>query len=162
MEKNTTDVLRQYIADTGVRSAQQVASDFGLIAQALPTETVTIGLSEAFRSDQTPAFEQLLVQSFEQGDARQRAAVLGRLLDAAGPQVLRGLQEKGVLPAQVDHQAADRLGPEVVQEIAGAVSRENPALIDDISDCYAADPALASTLGGGALNVALEKIAQRR
>lgn len=161
MEKDTNDVLRQYVADTGVRSAHKVATDFDQVAQALPAEALTTGLSEAFRSDQTPAFEQLLVQSFEQGDPQQRAAVLGRLLDAAGPEVLRGLQEQGLLPPRVDHESFRQLRPEEVEAIAGAASRDNPALIDDISNCYAADPALAKTLGGAALNVALEKIAHR-
>ncbi|GIZ50505.1 hypothetical protein [Noviherbaspirillum aridicola] len=161
MKKDTTGVLRQYVTDTGVRSARQVATDFDEVARALPPEAVTDGLSEAFRSDQTPAFEELLQHSFEQGDPRQRANMLGRLLDAAGPQVLHALRERGVLPPQVDRDAAHRLRPQAVHEIAGVASRENPALIDDISSCYATDPALARTLGGAALNVALQKIAQR-
>lgn len=165
MKQETTDVLRQYVADTGVRSARQVATDFDAVARELPPEAVTSGLSEAFRSGQTPSFGQLLLQSFEQGDTQQRKAVLGRLLAAAGPQVLRRLQEKGVLPevspGQTDQVAALLQNPEAVRIVADAASRENPALIDVISNCYAADPALARTLGGAALNVALQKIAQR-
>ena len=161
MKKDTNEVLQRYVGDTGVRCARRVATDFDLVARNLPPEAVTSGLSEAFRSGQTPAFEDLLLQSFERGDPQQRAAVLWRLLDAAGPRVRRALQERGVLPRQVDHEVARRMRPQVVQEIAGAASRENPSLIDDLSTCFASDPALAGTLGGAALNVALEKIAQR-
>ena len=53
MKKDTTDVLRRYVGDTGVRSARRVATDFDLVARNLPPEAVTSALSEAFRSGQT-------------------------------------------------------------------------------------------------------------
>jgi hypothetical protein len=172
MEKDTTAVLQKYVADTGVRSVQKVEIDFDRIAHALPAQDLTNGLSEAFRSEQTPAFEQLLGQSFEQGDAEQRAAVLNHLLDAAGPAAMQTLLEKGVLPEPIvpgsvralamTTEQAGRLRPETVQEIAYVAHCDDPAVIDRISNHYAGNPALAKTLGGAALNVALEKIAHQR
>jgi hypothetical protein len=170
LKKDVGSVLQQYATDTGVYSMRKVESDFVEISQQVSTEHVTNGLSEAFRSEQTPPFDQMVVQSFEQGDAQQRAGMLNQLLDAAGPSVVQPLMESGVLRDALDSNAtpepaispeqAEQLHPEVVQQIAYSVEQENPGIIDKMSNFYAEDPALVKTLGGGTLSVAMSKIAE--
>lgn len=169
-KKDVSSVLQQYATETGVYSMQKVEDDFVEVTQQVPAEHVSTGLSEAIRSEQTPPFGQMVGQSFEQGDARQRAGVLNRLLDAAGPAAAQPLVDRGVLrsvppgtpePA-VTPELADQLHPELVQQIAHTAEQENPDVIDRMSNLYAEDPTLGKTLGGGTLSVALTKIAENR
>jgi hypothetical protein len=172
MKKDVTSVLQQYAMETGVYSTQKVESDFVEVTQQVPAADVTNGLSEAMRSEQTPPFDQMLGQSFEQGDAQQRANMLNQLLDGAGPSVVKPLMESGVLreaftlndrqEASVTPELADQVHPEVIQAIAQQAEQDNPEVIDRMSNLYAEDPGLVKTLGGGTLSVALSKMAENR
>jgi hypothetical protein len=171
-EKDLSSVLQQYATETGVYSTQKVEQDFAQVKQQVPAEQVTNGLSEAIRSEQTPPFDQMVGQSFEQGDPRQRAGMLNHLLDGAGPAVVNTLLQNGVPPAAlqgidgqeaaVTPELAGQLDPIVVQQVALDAQRENPDVIDRMSNLYAEDPELVKTLGGGTLSVALGKIAESR
>ncbi|MEJ7711337.1 MAG: hypothetical protein WKF84_16110 [Pyrinomonadaceae bacterium] len=46
------------------------------------------GLAEAFRSDQTPPFGNMLGQLFGQSNGPQRASILNTLISLAGPALL--------------------------------------------------------------------------
>jgi hypothetical protein len=171
-EKDLSSVLQQYATETGVYSTQKVEQDFAQVTQQMPTEQVTSGLSEAIRSEQTPPFDQMVGQSFEQGDPRQRAGMLNHLLDGAGPAVVNTLVQNGVPPAAlqaidghepaVTPELAEQLHPGLVQRIALDAQRENPDVVDRMSNLYAEDPELVKTLGGETLSVALSKIAESR
>jgi hypothetical protein len=172
LEKDVSSVLQQYATDTGVHSMQKVEKDFAQVTQQLPAEHVTNGLSEAFRSEQTPPFGQTLGASFEQGDAQQRAGMLNSLLDGAGPAVVRSLMENGLLQgaspdgeaheAAVTPELAEQIHPELFQQIALEAEQTNPEVVERISHFYAGDPHLMTTLGGSTLSVALSKIAERQ
>jgi hypothetical protein len=172
LEKDVGSVLQQYVTETGVYSKEKVERDFVQVTQELPTEHVTNGLSEALRSEQTPPFDQVVGQSFEQGDAAQRAGMLNQLLDGAGPAVVRPLVESGVpedalkcsvkQDAAVTPEMADQLHPELVQLVAREAHQENPEVIDKLSNFYLEDPALVATLDGGTLSVVMSKIAENR
>lgn len=171
-KKDISFVLQQYAMETGVYSKQKVESDFVEVTQQVSAEHVTNGLSEAIRSEQTPPFDQTVGQSFEQGDAHQRAGMLNQLLDAAGPAAVKPLMESGVLldtlnaidgrDPGVTPEVAEQLHPELVQQIAQQAEQENPEVIDRMSNFYAEDPKLVKTLEGGTLSIALTKIAEAR
>lgn len=172
LEKDVSSVLQQYAAETGVYSTEKVERDFVRVTKELSAEHVTNGLSEALRSEQTPPFDQVVGQSFEQGDDEQRAGMLNQLLDGAGPSVVKPLVENGVPhdalkcsekqePA-VSPELAGQLHPELVQQVAREAHQENPEVIDKMSNFYAEDPALVTTLGGGTLSVVMSKIAENR
>lgn len=170
-ENDVSALLQQYAAETGVRSVQKVEQDFVEVAQQVPSETLTHGLSEAIHSDQTPPFEQMVGESFERGDSRQRAGMLKGLLDAAGPAAARPLIDHGVLPAAPDHvettelvdsELAGRLQSSLVEQVAYEAAQEDPSVIDRMSTLYAEDPELGKTLGGVTLSVALGKMAEKR
>jgi hypothetical protein len=171
-ENDVNALLQQYAAETGVRSVQKVEKDFAEIAQRVPSDHVSNGLSEAIRSEHTPPFEEMVGQSYEQGDPQTRAGMLNQLLEAGGAAAARPLVENGLLsdvPADdtgrgpvVDQDLAGRLQPELVQQIALEATREDPGVIDRMSILYAEDAALLKTLGGATLGVALNKIAENR
>jgi hypothetical protein len=171
-EKDVSSVLQQYAAETGVYSIKKVEEDFVQVTQQVPTEQVISGLSEAIRSEQTPPFDQMVGQSFEQGDPQQRAGMLNHLLDGASPTVVNTLVQNGVPQAAlqsiegqenaVTPELAEQLHPGLVQQVAFDAQQENPDVIDRISNLYAENPDLARTLDGGTLSVALTKIAESR
>jgi hypothetical protein len=171
-EKDVSSVLQQYATETGVYSIEKVEQDFVQVTQQVPTEQVTSGLSEAIRSEQTPPFDQMVGQSFEQGDAKQRAGMLNHLIDGASPSVVNTLVQNGVphaalraidgQPRTVTPELAEQLHPGLVQQVAFDAQQENPDVIDRISNLYAEDPSLVKTLDGGTLSVALSKIAESR
>jgi hypothetical protein len=172
LEKDVSSVLQQYAAETGVYSKEQVERDFVRVAQQLPAEHVTNGLSEALRSEQTPPFDQMVGQSFEQGDAVQRAGMLNQLLDGARPAVVKSLVESGVpedaftnnsqQEPVITPELADQLHPDLVQLAAREAHQENPEIIEKMSNLFAEDPALAKSLSGQTLGVAMSKIAENR
>jgi hypothetical protein len=171
-KKDISFVLQKYAMETGVYSKHKVESDFADVAQQVSAEDVTTGLSEAIRSEQTQPFDQMVGQSFEQGDAHQRAGMLNQLLDAAGPTVVKPLMESGVLQGTPDSadsrepgftpEMMEQMHPGLVQQIAQQAELENPGIIDRMSTFYAEDPHLVKTLEGGTLNIALIKIAEMR
>lgn len=169
-DNDVSAVLQQYAAETGVHSMQKVEQDFVAIAQQVPADEITGGLVQAIHSEQTPPFDELLRHSFERADAGQQSAMLKRLLEGAGPQVLRPLIDEGMVqqagsdvhtmaPAYVDDAIAGTLSPEMFQRIARDAAVQDPAIIDKMSEFYAVDPDAGRTLGGVALSVALGKMA---
>jgi len=152
-------------------SAEQ---DFDQAARRMPAEDVSHGLSEAFRSDQTPPFGQMIGHLFNQSDGEQRAGMLNQLLGGVGPSVLNsilggsalgGLMSRSEDAGQsmsITPQQAEQLTPEQVQEIAAHAESQNPGIIDKMSGFYAQHPTLVKSLGGMALSIALGKMAQRR
>jgi len=159
-------LLQQYAAETGVRSVQKVEQDFIDIAQQVPSEAVSHGLAEALHSEQTPPFEQVVVASFERGDARQRAGMLKPLLEAAGPAATSPLLGQHA-PAQddslpVESRLASFLHPDAVERLARHAAQADPAVVHRMSSLYAGDPELGKTLGGATLSVALGKLAEMR
>ena len=171
-KNDVSAVLQQYAAETGVHSVQKVERDFVTIAWHVPAEHVTTGLAEAMHSEQTPPFEDMVGDSFERGDEGLRAAMLKQLLDGASPAVVKPLIDDGLLPREangsehpavpVDGELARKLDTDVVRRIAREAAREDPAVIVRMSEFFAEDPSAGRTLGGVALSVALNKIAEVR
>ncbi len=90
-------ILGQYTGANSVQPTEQVEQDFDQVAQNAPHEELQQGLTEAFRSDQTPPFGQMVGQLFGQADNHQRTGMLNQLLGGAGPSVLGSLLGSGAL-----------------------------------------------------------------
>ncbi|MEO6409822.1 MAG: hypothetical protein ABIO45_13865 [Burkholderiaceae bacterium] len=80
------DILDQY----AVRPTSTEA-DFDHVAPQVSPEVLGDGIAEAFRSDQTPAFGNMVGQLFGGSDSSQRAGLLNQLIAAAGPAILAKL-----------------------------------------------------------------------
>ncbi len=82
-------ILDQY-SDASVQQSpsQQVEQDFDEVSRQADPDMLEHGFNQAFRSDQTPPFGNMMGQMFGQADSGQRAGMLNQLIGALGPAVL--------------------------------------------------------------------------
>jgi hypothetical protein len=64
--------------------------------------------------------------------------------------------------AQLTPDQAQKLSPEVVQQLATHAQNSNPSVVESVSNFYAQHTTLIKTLGGAALAVALARVAERQ
>ena len=57
-----------------------VEQDYSRVAPSAPQSHLASGLAEAFRSDETPPFGQMLGTLFSNSNGQQRAGILNQLL----------------------------------------------------------------------------------
>ena len=165
------NLLQQYAGASAQQPPESHADDFDRFARAAPAPAMAQGMADAFRSDQTPPFAQMVSQLFAQSDGGQRAGLLNTLAGAVGPQVLSRVLGGGGLSGlagmlggqgQVSPQAAQQLPPEVVAQLAAQAEQHDPGVIDQVSGYYAQHPDLFRSLGPGALTTALSGLAGRQ
>lgn len=165
-------VLQKYASMGTVQSVQQVEQDFDTISRKAPIEQVSMGLSEAMRSDQTQSFGQMVAQAFEQGEPEQRALMLNQLLQGVSADVLKLLRESSVdLSAhgvtgdgeklQLSPEQASQISPEHIEVFADCVEKVNPGIVDIMSFFYVKNPELAKPLGATVLGMAMDNVGQR-
>ncbi len=122
------------------------------------------GLSDAFRSNQTPPFSQMVSHLFNHSDGQQKAGLLNSLF-AVTPQSLatevlgmvQGTQS-GVGKPQVTPEQAQQVPPEAVQKLAEHAEQHDPSVVDKVSQFYSQHPNVVKTLGVGALTFITSKI----
>ena len=163
-------VLKQYTSGGAATArAPDVHAHFDQVVQAAPSNVIADGLAAAFRSDRTPAFGQMLSTLFTNSNAEQKAGMLNQLISSVNPAMLAQiLSEVGIAGAvggagaQLTSEQAQKLSPEVVQQLGAHAEKSNPSIIDSVSSFYAEHAGLVKTLGGAALTVALAKMAERQ
>jgi hypothetical protein len=111
-------LLQQY-ASAHPASPDQAENDFGQVAQNAPRAELAQGVTEAFRSDQTAPFPQMVGQLFGNGDSGQRAGMLNELLSGIGPGVLSSIAG-GALGSLFGGKDNDRAAARVTPEQAPA------------------------------------------
>jgi hypothetical protein len=166
-------ILEQYSGQTPNAGPQQVEQDFDHIARHAPPEDLSHGLTEAFRSDQTPPFGNMIGQLFGQADPGQRSGMLNQLLSGIGPSLLASLAGGGMgalggllnrgggQQPELTEDQLNQLSPQQVQELATRAEQENPGIVEKMSAFYAQNPTLVKALGGAALAIALGRMSQR-
>jgi hypothetical protein len=160
-------LLSQYAGNSTGQAPPTVHDDFQQVAQAAPPQALANSLSAAFRSDQTPPFEQMVGHLFGQSDPNQRAGLLNTMIGSLGPEAL----SPGALPGlagllgggqgQVTPQQASQIPPQAVQQIAAQAQQQNPGIIDSISGFYSQHPTLVKSLGAGALAMLLSHMGRQ-
>jgi hypothetical protein len=162
------DVLKQYSGGSA-QVPSNVDQHFEQVAQAAPQSSIADGLSAAFRSEQTPAFGQMLSGLFGQSGGEQKAGMLNQLLASVGPGALAQLAGGGALAGllsggakQITPEQAQQVSPELVQQLAAHAEKADPSIVDKASAFYAQHPTLVKSLGSAALSIALAKVAQRQ
>ena len=163
------DMLKQYVGGSGPTNEADVHQHFDQAAQSVPRSAMADALSYAFRSDQTPAFGQMIGNMFSQSNGEQKAGVLNQLLSAVGPGALASVAGGGMLSSllsggagQLTPEQAQSVSPETVQQLASHAERADPSIVDKASSFYSQHPTLVKTLGAGVLSIAMAKLAQRR
>lgn len=156
-------VLAQYVA--GTASPDDAAGHFQQVAQHSDAGTLSDGIAEAMRSDQTPPFAQMMTHLFTHGSTEQKAGMLNTLLSAASPELRAQLSS--LLPSlgsagTVSPSQAESVSPDVVGSVAQRVEQHNSGVIDQMSGFYAQHPTLVKSLGTAAMIIAMRRIAQRQ
>jgi len=165
-------ILQQYSGTQAAQAPDTVHDDFDQLSQQAPQSALADGLAAAFRSNQTPAFGQMVAQLFGNANGQQRAGILNTLISTLGPTIAAQLFSQGGLSGlagqlsggqqEVTPEQAAQVSPEAVQEIAEHAERKDPSVIDQVSNFYAEHPTLIKTIGAAALTIALAKIAERQ
>lgn len=163
-----TNVLKQYTGGSTPNVAN-AAEHFDQVAQTAPPNVMAEGLSALFRSDQTPAFGNLVSSLFTQSNGEQKAGMLNHLIESVGPGNLAQLAGGGALASllgggakELTPEQAQSISPELVQQIATHAEKADPSIVDKASAFYAQHATLVKTLGGAALTIALAKVAERQ
>jgi hypothetical protein len=171
---NLGNLANQFAA--GHASDADVHSTYDQVAQAAPKSSLADALTHAFQSDQTPPFEQMLTQMFNQSNPEQKAGILNQILSALGPNAasLLGSAGLGGLAAsltkggaatggvpQVTPQQAQQVPPQTVEVLAQKAAKKDPSIVDQASAFYAQHPTLVKAIGAGALALLLSHMSRR-
>jgi hypothetical protein len=163
-------VLQQAVS--GNAPAADVHAAYDKVAAAVPQSDLAEGISHAFKSDQTPPFEQMVSGLFSQSSGDQKASLLNQFLGAIGPgglaQALGGAGGlaglAGVLGGggSVTPQQAQEVPPEAVQVLAQRAAAKDPGIVDQAASFYAQHPTLVKAIGAGALALLMSRISGSR
>lgn len=112
----------------------------------------------------------MVSQLFSSSNGDQRANLLNTLMSSgAGAGILSQIaQTAGIsLPTggnapQITPEAAAKVTPEMVQQAAAHAEKNDPSIIDRVSQIYAQHPTLINTLGTAAMTLAMSHLANRR
>jgi hypothetical protein len=163
-----SNVLKQYTGGSTPNVAD-ATQHFDQVTQSTSPSTIAEGLSAMFRSDQTPAFGNMVSGLFSQSNGDQKAGMLNHLIASIGPGTVAQLAGGGMLASllgggatQVTPQQAQNISPELVQQLATHAEKADPSIVDKASAFYAEHTTLVKTLGGAALTIALAKVAERQ
>jgi hypothetical protein len=159
-------LLQQYQGASASAPPGNVEQDFRQVAPRVPPSAIAGGLSEAFRSSETPAFGQMVSQMFAQSNGEQRAGILNHLIGAAGPSVASSAVFAGLSSLlqgrpSVTPEQAGQVSPETVQNLAEHASARDPSIVDQASQFYAQHPTLVQGLGAGALALIMSHMSRR-
>jgi|SRR5262245_50808202 len=155
-------LLAQYAK--GTPASDQTHTHFDQVAREIDHSTLADGVAAALRSNETPAFAQMVAQLFAQGSAEQKAGMLNELMASASPGLraqLANLIPELRAGGAVTHQQGATVAPDVVRSVAEQVEQHDPSVVDTLSGFYARHPTLVKTLGTTAMIVALRKIAEK-
>jgi hypothetical protein len=167
--KAVEEIYQRYTGQAGGTAAAPADphQDFQQVSGAAPQEAVAGGISQAFRSDQTPPFAEMISNLFANSDPNQRAGLLNRLFKAVEPRALAALPGLGGLSSligggNVTPEQANQVTPNQVQQMAAHAEGQNPSIVDEVSSFYAQHPQVMKAAGGLALTIALQHILKRK
>src|SRR5215472_16120939 len=164
------NLLKQYTSGGAAAApAPDVHAHYDQVAAAAPISALAEGLSAAFKSDQTPAFGQMLSTLFNNSSGEQKAGSINQIMSSVPPGTLTSLLSGAGLASILGHGAtqvtpeqAQQISRDAVQQLATQAHAADPSIVDTVSNFYAQDSTLVKTLGGAALTVALAKVAERQ
>ena len=165
---NVMDILKQY-----AERPTDTETDFDEVARQVSPDVLGSGIAQAFRSDKTPSFGDMIGSLLGGSNVQQRTGLLNQLIQAVGPAVLsgaaggalgrllQGLQTKGGSQPTLTSAETAQLTPQQLKEIAVEAQKKDPTVLDKVGSFYAQHPELVKMLGGAALAIALGQMATR-
>jgi hypothetical protein len=164
---NTISELAERYRGNAAQGGAKTHEDFQRVAQSAPQDVLSNGIAHMFRSDETPAFPDMISSIFRQSNQTQKAGLLSELLSSLAPEVLGGLPGLGGLAGKPGGAGSDpkvlanQLSPEQVQQIAAHAQVHDPSIIDRVSRFYSEHPEVLKAVGGLALGVAMRHMMRR-
>ncbi len=164
---NLMGILEQYRGGSPNAPPPNIENDYDQVTQSAPQSHLAGGLADAFRSNETPPFAQMLSTLFSKSNGQQRAGILNQLLSAAGPGILGAgglgglLGTLGGAQPSVTPEQANQVSPQAVQQLAEHAQKQNPSIIDQASAFYAQHPTLVKALGAGSLALIMSHMSRR-
>ena len=162
------DILGRYTDARQAPPQFDVERDFDQVAHEAGPDAIQDGIAEAFRSEDTPPFEEMVAQLFDNSEPRVRAGLLDNLLAGLRPTSLShaggGLADiwrRYAAGARVSPDRAAKVDPAEVQEVARQARKQNPGVVERVSRFYARHPELVRSLGNVAMGIALSRMARR-
>jgi hypothetical protein len=161
-------LLQKYAGGQSAAGAD-VQQDFEKVASTASSDHVAGGLAEAFKSDQTPPFAEMVAKLFSQSNGEQRAGLINQLVGSSGGGI-SSLLSSGMAgqlanllggQGQITPDAASKVSPEEVQKLAETAHQNNPSIIDTISQFYSQHPGVVKTLGAGALALVMARMHEK-
>jgi len=142
----------------GEPNSAQIDTRFEEVAKVAPQSAIATGLAEAFRSDQTPPFAEMVSNLFSQSDGRQKAGLIEQLVGSFGQNFLTKL---GITNSENVVESATQVSPEKLKNEVALAEKNDPSIVDTVSDFYSQQPELVKGLGGVALMIMLAKMAKK-
>ena len=155
----------------------QVLEDFDRVSQEASPEDIELGLEDAFNSEVTPPFEQMVGQLYDESDDDTRADLLNEIVasmggssptaNAVGGGVLGGilgglLRRGGQGNPRISPADARSIPARDIEIAAAEARRQNPSVVQQVSRFYARHPQLVQVLGQAALSILMSGMARRR
>lgn len=167
MATNLLSNLFERYASGQQQPQAEVQQHFEQAAQAVPPASLADALAAAFRSSDTPPFEQMISQLFNHSNPDQKAGLLNQLLGVLPSGVLSSiLPGLGLAPGtkQVTAEDAMQVTPQGAQSIAKQAQQHDPTIVERASQFYAEHPTVVKMLGAAALTTVMTHLAnnQRR
>ncbi|HXE12651.1 MAG TPA: hypothetical protein VN633_11055 [Bryobacteraceae bacterium] len=162
-------LLQKYAGGQSAAGAD-VQQDFEKVASTASSDHVAGGLAEAFKSDQTPPFAEMVAKLFSQSNGEQRAGLINQLLSSSGGGGISSLLSGGIAGQltnllgggnQISPEAASQVSPEEVKKLAETAHQNNPSIIDTVSSFYSQHPGLVKALGAGALALVMARMHEK-
>ncbi|HWI59022.1 MAG TPA: hypothetical protein VNZ22_17485, partial [Bacillota bacterium] len=149
------DQVTSVISQATGKEHGNVESQFDAFCQTGSRDSLASSLTQTFRSSKTPPFASLVAQLFSQGNPQQKTGLLNTLLTALGPALLSQFSNRqgfsGLTTAfqrgQVDPQQAERISPQMVEQLAQHAEHNNPSIVDSIGQFSSQNPSLVKSLG---------------
>src|SRR5215467_3069055 len=130
------ELAERYAGNANQPSRENTHEDFQQVVEAAPQHVVANGIAHMFRSDQTPAFADMVSNLFGQSNPNQRAGLLNELLSSVEPGALATLPGLGNLAGLFGGSGknmgtlATQISPEQVQQLGTHVQNQDPSVID--------------------------------
>lgn len=159
------NVLQSYAGANAATPPAATQQDFEHVSHSVPQQHLAGGLAEAFRSNQTPPFPQMLGNLFSQSNGQQRAGILNQLLGSVGGSLGAGLPQQlaGLLgnSRQITPEQAQQVPESEVQQLAQHAQNNDPGIVEQASSFYAQHPQVVQALGAGALALIMSHMSKR-
>ena len=150
-----SDLLKRVKA--GNVPEDEVNAAYDRVSGALPSEALADGLSHAFKSDETPPFEQMVSALFDRSTPEQKADFVNHLISIIGPAgVAQALSTAGMASE------SSTIEPEMLQGLARQAAAKDPSIIDKAALFYSQHPTLVKSLGVAALALLMRRVSTPR